>query len=154
MRDLTVDICVLIAASGPHTHYGTQKTDSLQLLTAMEREDGWSLAYDPRIASQYTASLGHGQFGHHWLAHMLAAKKAFRVPPLARHRKRQVHATLRCAKLNDEDGKYVEVASQTRCNRLVTHDKHSFTSSACQVLRAIPVYVVSCANACRLPEDL
>ncbi len=154
MRDLTIDICVLRAASGKLSHYGEQKSNVLQLLQKMLCEDGWAFALDAknRIKAQYFEDLRTGDVGHHWVISMTLKGKVRVVPSPARHISVRIQSRVHRAGLTKEDAKYVETAAGTESTVLVSHNSHCYTLAVRDILEEIPVKAMGPVGACCLPH--
>ena len=140
MNDLTLDMCVLISGSG----IGDMvfKESCVNLMKRMISGIDYYLALDNRgkILNQYLRNLKHGVFGYHFVQQMLSREKTVKIPWRALNRGIRVALEGRGFTRNNEDYKFVVVASGTDCKKLVTHEPHFYNVES--ILRRIPVIVL------------
>lgn len=140
MNDLTLDMCILISGSGfGHNAYETDCTD---LMTRMINTKGYYLALDDRgkIMNQYFRNLRYGVLGHHFVQQMLSREKTVTIPWRHLNRGTRVKLETKGFTRDDEDYKFVIVASGTCCRKLVSHEPDFFNVQ--RILRRIPVFVL------------
>ncbi len=121
MRDLTVDVGILMTGSGLSDD--DRSADSCQsLMKQMRDRDEAYLVLDrgKLISSQYDRKMGHGTFGHEWVRQMAKADK-ISIVKLSEFN-RGVRTALKEAHFDQEDFKYVRTAAESHSKRLVSHD--------------------------------
>lgn len=145
MWDLTLDVCVMMAACGLSNHRPAD--ECLRLLTRMADEDGWAVALDKkgRIRQQYEDKLGREGDGLRWVGHMVTSGKSVLVNTKTLPKKIR-------ALIHTEDKKYVETAAATECRLLVSYPSHpsNYSCRICRELRGIGVGVMKPGGACKL----
>jgi hypothetical protein len=145
MRDLVLDVGVLMSASGLgaleyHDH-------SMELAQKIEAGINWFLALDKRgrIEYQYREKMKPGDFGLELLIRLASKNKLVFVP--VKHIPKGASVDLRDkAHFDSEDFKYVQTAYYTHCKILVSHDPH-YSDAVCRILRKIEVKVHSAQTA-------
>lgn len=140
MNDLTLDMCILISGSGlGNKVYGKS---CRYLMREMVSRENYYLALDDgrRILSQYLRNLKNGVFGYHFIEQMLSREKIVIIPWLSLKRSVAVALREKGFTQDNEDFKFVVVASGTECHKLVSHDPHFFNVQ--RILKRIPVIVL------------
>jgi hypothetical protein len=139
-KDLTVDVGVLMAASGLGAY--EFHDESLKLAQRIESDSALRLALDKkgRVEYQYRTMMKSGTFGHSWLA-MLASRNKIVIVTLKKLN-RGITTALQEAHFDPEDYKYVETASSTACGFLVSHDP-DYSPNVRKILRRAVVSVFS-----------
>lgn len=128
----------------------THTSSSLELMRAIESRPAWLLALDDRgrIRYQYEEKVKHG-FGRDWLRRLATRG---RITLVAWQRlSRGVVTALKEAHFDREDFKYVETATGTSSNVLVSHDP-DYSAAVLDVLRRIPVQVMPASKALGLTD--
>ena len=126
MNDLTLDVCILMAGSGiGNKQYRDACRD---LMRKMISDANSYLALDERkkIEVQYLQKLKEGTLGHHFVKQMASHGKTVTVPWQNLNRGIAVKLKQKGFTANNEDYKFVVVASGTCCKKLVSHDPHFF----------------------------
>jgi hypothetical protein len=130
MEDLTLDICVLISGSGisdPNTNktYGKM---SRELMDRMISDNRYFLALDSKkkIETQYLSKLNPQTFGHVFVRQMATMGKIATIEWNEINRGVRVQLEQRGFTRDNEDYKFVIVASGACCKKLITHEPHFF----------------------------
>jgi hypothetical protein len=143
-RDLTIDVGVLMAASGvgAYEHHDS----SLKLANRILTEDSWCLAVDSkgRIQYQYEEKLGSQTFARKWLSQLASADKIIPVPSKAMSR--GIRTALKEKHFDPEDYKYAENAANSSCKELVSHDP-DYSPPVRKILKKVGVKVMSAHSA-------
>lgn len=140
VNDLMLDMCVLVSGSGLSDNvYKKQCTD---LMKKMINIENYFLALDDRgkVLNQYYTNLKHGVFGYHFIQQMLSREKTVKIPWQDLNQNVRVKLEEQGFTRNDEDYKFVVVASGTCCRKLVSHEPHFFNVK--RILKKIPVYIL------------
>ena len=140
MDDLTLDVCILISGSGIGDEvYGQDCKDLMKKMISIEN---YYLALDERgkIKLQYMQKLKWGTLGHHFVQRMADMEKTVIVPWQDLRRSIRVKLEEQGFTRDNEDYKFVVVASGTCCRKLVSHEPHFFNLE--RILKRIPVIVL------------
>ncbi|MCX6659327.1 MAG: hypothetical protein NTX81_02955 [Candidatus Bathyarchaeota archaeon] len=94
----------------------------------MISNDKYRLALDNRnkIETQYREKLNPQTYGHHFVRQMASMGKTFIVPYTDINRGTRVKLEGRGFTRNNEDYKFVVVATATHSKKLITHEHHFF----------------------------
>ena len=143
MKDLVVDVGVLMSASGlgaPEYH-----DPSFELATKIEACTNLFLAMDGRrrIEYQYQEKMRPGTFGRELLIRLATNNKLVIVP--VKPVPKATRVALMEAHFDPEDFKYVQTAFHTSCKVLVSHDT-DYSAAVCSTLRKIDVRIRSAAE--------
>jgi len=140
MGDLTLDVCVLMSGSGIGNR--TYEDQCRDLMKKMFSNSNYSLALDNRekIKSQYFQKLKGDTFGHYFVRQMASMEKIVIIPWQDLNRRIRVKLEEQRFTRDNEDYKFVVVASGTCCRKLISHEPHFFNVE--RVLKKIPVFVL------------
>jgi predicted nucleic acid-binding protein len=144
--DLTVDVGVLMAASGLTSALYQQS--SLNLAIRIESTADWGIAMDRKglIRHQYSEKLRQDTFGHFWLIRLASLNK---IAMIDSRIDRGTRVRLDESHFDMEDRKYVATAAQTECRILISHDD-DYSPGVRAVLKKIGVSVLSAQQAVAL----
>jgi hypothetical protein len=130
IEDLTLDICVLMSGSGTSDENTCKayRSMSFDLMKRMISNDKYRLALDNRnkIETQYLEKLNSQTYGHHFVRQMASMGKTFIVSYTDINRGTRVKLEERGFTRNNEDYKFVVVATATHSKKLITHERHFF----------------------------
>lgn len=140
MRDLTVDVGILMTGSGLSDD-GRYADCCLSLMKEMRDRDEAYLVLDSdqQISSQYDRKMGHGAFGQEWVRQMAKADKITFVK--WKEFNRGARVALMEVSFSKEDFRYVRTAAVSCSKRLVSHDPH-YTRKVRKILKRKVVGVV------------